>query len=777
MTQISDCKKNVKQLLLVVLTVLLIPMVQSCNLLTLDDEEVDVVLDSEIPSIHILNPTSEEMFVTTQGSLVVSGTAHDNKALKSVTYTSSAGHSGTATGLEDWSISDLQLAQGDNMIQVTAMDENDNRAAASITITRNKYLTFLGAPYVDNDVLYANQPQEVWITVNIAPNDHLIASSVRLIEIDGSNKEMNEVCAMYDDGDLEHGDEIKGDNVFSTKHVFNYSSEGTKRFRISARTQEDEGEVEGLSAIFTLTVMNQQNASQQVKNLLDLHAMIEQILIENADMPAADKEKLVVEWLQGQSLVKGVTTDNGYIVISHWSGLESYVLITDENSVTKGGYTTGNRRTATPALPLSKQTRGVLAPSGRRSAKAPSAAPVINNNDIIQNKQVLIWAPFEKSFSIDMEPTLSAVFNASPVSLNVDYVKNSKCTRQSLLKLNNYGIIVFDTHGRGGNMMLTGETVEQYELLTQDDIYNLFSSVYYIVTMAEGKTYYAVTAKFFKNKLHGGLPNSIIFNGSCESLKTEQLANALISRGAKTYLGFKSRVTYSTCRDKAKQFFTALTGNELKTTGQAYVADMDFVEQANGVTWHNSYLMTGSKDMRFYMGLINGDFEYGNLNGWNTSGDGRVITRLGSEYPTQGYYMGIVSTGLGYTEKYGSISQSFKVTNENTLSITWNFLSEEFLEYVGSIYQDYLRISISDGSSSTVIFSMAIDDFAKNYTLTPVSPTIVFDRGDVHMTGWKTSTFDISKYQGKTVTLTIETGDIGDSIYDSATLLDEISIY
>ena len=96
---------------------------------------------------------------------------------------------------------------------------------------------------------------------------------------------------------------------------------------------------------------------------------------------------------------------------------------------------------------------------------------------------------------------------------------------------------------------------------------------------------------------------------------------------------------------------------------------------------------------------------------------------------------------------------------------------------MGSIYQDYLRISISDGSSSTVIFSMAIDDFAKNYTLTPVSPTIVFDRGDVHMTGWKTSTFDISKYQGKTVTLTIETGDIGDSIYDSATLLDEISIY
>ena len=218
-------------------------------------------------------------------------------------------------------------------------------------------------------------------------------------------------------------------------------------------------------------------------------------------------------------------------------------------------------------------------------------------------------------------------------------------------------------------------------------------------------------------------------------------------------------------------------GNDLKTTGQAYIADLNFTETEDDKSWTNSYLMDGSKNMRFYLGLINGDFEYGNLNGWDTSGDGRVITQLGSQKPTQGYYMGIVSTGLGYTEKYGRISQSFKVTSENTLSIKWNFLSEEFLEYVGSIYQDYLKISITDGSQTKVLFNKAIDDLADQYSLSQVSPTIVFDRGDVYMTGWQTSTFDISQYHGKTVTLIIETGDIGDSIYDSATLLDEISIY
>jgi hypothetical protein len=181
--------------------------------------------------------------------------------------------------------------------------------------------------------------------------------------------------------------------------------------------------------------------------------------------------------------------------------------------------------------------------------------------------------------------------------------------------------------------------------------------------------------------------------------------------------------------------------------------------------------------MHFYLGLINGDFEYGNMTAWTTSGDGRTITSLGPLRPTEGSFMGIVSTGLGYTENYGSISQSFYVNNETTLSLKWNFLSEEFMEYVGSIYQDYLKVSIIDDAGEHELLRINIDNFAANYSLEHVSPEIVFDRNDVYMTGWKTNTYDISAYKGKNVQLVIETGDVGDSKFDSATLLDEISIY
>jgi hypothetical protein len=52
----------------------------------------------------------------------------------------------------------------------------------------------------------------------------------------------------------------------------------------------------------------------------------------------------------------------------------------------------------------------------------------------------------------------------------------------------------------------------------------------------------------------------------------------------------------------------------------------------------------------------------------------------------------------------------------------------------------------------------------------------VFDVGDVYMTGWQSSTFDLSAFKNKRITLSIAAGDVGDSIYDTAILLDDIVV-
>lgn len=755
-----------------IMTTMLSVLMLSCS-----KNDEDIYRVTEVPSIYILNPTSENVYVTTYNSISISGIAQDNNALKSITYTSNGGVKGVADGLEDWSISNLQLVEGDNKIEVTATNDSDNKSTASITITKNQYLTFLGIPFVDNDVIYTNEDTELWITVNIAPNDNLIESSVRLIEIDENNNEVKEICTMFDDGNLEYGDEIKGDNVFSTKHIFNVETEGLKRYRVSAKTNESHGEIEGTSAIFTLTVLNQQQAEQNVKSLMETQQQIEGKLSElsfNKQLTREEIEKELMEWLQKQTTIKQVLLEEYMIKVIHKSGLESYVMLENPN-FRGGGHSDDKRRYNTPKILLAQQTRGINERPVLLNKTLTRGGGNGTDNTIIQNKNVLIWAPFEN----DGIPAMNASpFKNSPVELKVKYAKNNQCTISSLKGITDYGIVVLDTHGAGGKLILTREKSNFLKDLLygigseNDNVKNHISGLYSLVTMSDA-TYYAVTPKFIKNKLKGNFPNSVIFNASCESLKTDLLASAFIGKGAKTYLGFSNIVSNGACIDKEQEFFSALVGNELKTTGQSYVQDLNFWD----IDRYNSYLMRGSKDMHFYLGLINGDFEYGNLNGWNVSGDGRIITQLGTQKPTQDFYMGIVSTGLGYTENYGSISQTFRVTNEKTLSIRWNFLSEEFLEYVGSIYQDFLKITIKDGSDTEVLFVKAIDNFASQYSLFEVSPKIVFDRGDVYMTGWQTSTFNISKYQGKTITLIIESGDIGDSIYDSATLLDEIKTY
>ncbi len=728
-------------------------------------------LDNECPSIYVLSPTSEPYFVTSEESITLSGIADDNIALSKVSFSTSSGNSGIALGTNEWVIPNLYLEFGDNVVDITAIDASNNETTVSITITRNQSLSFLGSPLINPDVLYVNTPQEVWITVNIAPNDKLISSSVRLIEIDENDNEIAEICNLYDNGDLNCGDEIKGDNIFSVLHTFNYSTQGTRRFRISAKTLENNSEVEGFSSVFSIRVMDYEQAENNALSVEEIHGLIEEKLEELSELSGEELINALIEWLPTLSGVESAVYDDGYIIITHTSGLTSYIFFPTEGY--RGGVQVPlvEKRRTSKQIPLEKQTRGFFN-RGLLNTWIGNTNQGALDNTVIQNRNVLIWAPYDNYgfLGIGNIPAMNPTpFENSPIELNVTQIFDENCTRATLKNLSNYGIVVFDTHGHGGDLLLTREEVniknntDNYKKL--EDVNDINWGYCVVMTMSNKKTYYAVTSKYF-NRIIGKMPNSVVFNASCQSLKTDKIANALIARGAKTVVGFTTDVTNEVAAQKEQQFFSALVGDYLKTTGESF-----------NNSDNSSYQMRGSRDMHFTLGLINGDFEYGNLNGWNTIGDGRVITQLASQMPTQGSFMGIISTGLGYTDNYGRISQTFQVTNETKLSVKWNFLSEEFLEYVGSIYQDYLRITIIDGDNSEVIFYKTVDDFAAEYSLVSVSPTIVFDRGGVYMTGWMTSTFNISKYQGKTVTLLIESGDVGDSIYDSATLLDEISIY
>ncbi|HPG32196.1 MAG TPA: choice-of-anchor L domain-containing protein, partial [bacterium] len=196
-------------------------------------------------------------------------------------------------------------------------------------------------------------------------------------------------------------------------------------------------------------------------------------------------------------------------------------------------------------------------------------------------------------------------------------------------------------------------------------------------------------------------------------------------------------------------------------------------------------LISGSNDLTIITeGITNGSFELGGLNSWTTNGDVRVIPKLGAFNPDDGKYMGIISTGLGsVNESISEISQKFNIpAGKEKLELTYNFVSEEPLEYLNSKYDDYYKILVITPSGDTVLVdSGSINFFSDESFWNPAD--INFDGGDntAYYIGWQTKSLNLSQYissegKRKGYTLIIIVGDKGDSIYDSALLIDNIKL-
>jgi hypothetical protein len=92
------------------------------------------VKDTTAPVISITTPSGTSAY-TTLATYPVSGTANDNVAVASVTWVTSTGNTGTATGTTNWS-AHIPLLQGYNQVTVRATDTSGNSSYRSILITR-----------------------------------------------------------------------------------------------------------------------------------------------------------------------------------------------------------------------------------------------------------------------------------------------------------------------------------------------------------------------------------------------------------------------------------------------------------------------------------------------------------------------------------------------------------------------------------------------------------------------------------------------------------------
>ena len=171
--------------------------------------------------------------------------------------------------------------------------------------------------------------------------------------------------------------------------------------------------------------------------------------------------------------------------------------------------------------------------------------------------------------------------------------------------------------------------------------------------------------------------------------------------------------------------------------------------------------------------LPNGGFEAGNFTNFSTTGNTNVIGNLGPVVPPDGSFMAFASTGSGAVGGTTSTieTDSFTVPAGVTkLVFCFNFLSNEVPGFVGTGFNDTLRATLETQSGPSTQLILAT-----------VNSSIYFDAtgtGFNAQTGFLRAEFDVSAEAGSgapcSLTLEFNVADLGDSVVDSAALLDSL---
>jgi hypothetical protein len=103
-----------------------------------------------------------------------------------------------------------------------------------------------------------------------------------------------------------------------------------------------------------------------------------------------------------------------------------------------------------------------------------------------------------------------------------------------------------------------------------------------------------------------------------------------------------------------------------------------------------------------------------------------------------------------------------------------NFISTEYPRYVGSEFNDYFRVEVHTSDGRTHVLTQ---EELNSATFTSVSglPTAVMDSSTGGQTGWKTVEKTVN-IPGGTAVLHFHVQDVGDSVRDSAALIDNVEV-
>jgi hypothetical protein len=764
----------------------------------------------------------------------------------SITWTSiTTGESGEAGGSPFWQTGGISLSPGTNVITVTATKGSET-ASDTVTITYNPGFLFDAPPRISPDMMFVGEPTNAVITVPITLYSSFNPSTVKawLVDAEGNKTSNQALASLVDNGNLSKCDEVEEDGVFSAcLSGLSCNSADDIFVSISTDIDSDTATYTAWSAPIRIECADRIPVSSCTEAQGGLAAARLKWTESGGENDPVAARDAAIDWLKQQSYVAdaGPAAGDGYGVWVEFNGGFLGAI-----NLSPAGMRAGSGAAMAAAQAVEELAQAQNSPFNIKtitSKKALVMAPF--NNELTSNggdEASHIANALQSSGC----PTFAVHSNGMLTHAAVDLMT---LRRQYL-----YGVIALTGHGdayfrdmspttkqsMGIEHMGSQEVLWTGEQATCNNLTSTNKSCGYtlvddpdnpgqpvvdnsscptgtecVITGASGASLtgrcidktqmdlrkgrvilsdqnWGVTGQFSSRHAQRQFPNSLVYLGTCRSLYNGTQAAEYIAAGAKSVAGYGDYVHNAFALESGQSFFDAmLVENEY--TGGAFFAAHDEDPNFSG----SYFRMLGAMNLDIMNAdLINPSFETGDLTGWNRDGDGRVISKLGITIPVHGKFMGLVSTGLGFTVQTGEISQNFCIPGDKTqLQFYWKFFSEEFKEWCGSQFQDTFEAKLSNDVGQLTMVNAKVDDLCHyndgscascpdpgigncecgTQYVGLIPSDISFDQGGVYNIQWQLAEQDVTPLAGQgPVELKFFSTDQGDSIYDTVILFDSV---
>jgi hypothetical protein len=770
-------------------------------------------------AIRILGPDSSGWGSVVGGVITVSGVVMGQPDRIEWEIDTDEDQGGFSTGLPFFVTSKIVLTPGDNLVTVYAK-KGQKLVQDRILITYNPAFQFGSRLEVRPGGIFVGEKNELVFTMAGGIYNNYDPLTLKLCESTPSGFCVSDVHQLVDDGQVEvSGDEVGGDGVFTWKRSYQFTESGRLCFRAHVLVSAGYQHYTAYSPVTCVDVVEHfTKASCEAVRALhqQANALYSATLVSSGNNPIAARTA-VVDLLSANALVSEVGTSVASYGV--WVRYKSGILgaLGFRTPGTRGG---GSDEDQDPNL---LEPGSILAALGETEVK-------------IGSKEALIVSPYRSEFGVKDE--CNFIYNLFKKSECPPYViagpyNDFAAGLELFQNLRRYGIIALVTHGDAYFKQLPDEYKEEYgwhHLGSQEvlwtgealDCNRLLQEQAFcgdegpcpmgtncVLTQSSGQGNSKVRGVCVDNKqidlMRGrlvlgvdrygvlpshiarhrgdGYPQSLIYLGACRSLWNGTLAMEFFAAGATTIAGFSGVVTSKFAYAMGTRLFSGMI-EETKLSGEA----MPVVDEDDANPGSRFRLFGGRTTNIFDSEILNQSWERGRLVGWQSSGDGRVVSKLGITTPVEGKFMSLVSTGMGYTTQTGAIEQTFCIpADKSVLSFYWKFYSEEFKEWCDSEYQDSFQASLESKFGLLKPVDVWINSLC--------SPTdckksvcgaqyaglnqsdVEFDVGGVWNTPWQKAELNIAGVAGKgPVKLRFSTADTGDSIYDTAVLVDAVKL-